>query len=225
MSINTTSGSRASASSTASRPSAACPTTSSLPSCSRTATSDSAYKVSSSTTRTCGVTLVAFPRSGLRPGRQAEDRNLAGSAAESLVRGSPSMDRAAYPRRGRRIPGAKRHISVSTHRHPRRTTVAAVSPIARPAGLAPPDAAFAELYERHASRVFGFCLKWLRSREEAEDAAQTTFFYAWRGLGRGVEPRFESAWLLAIARNVCRSRTDAARRRAGEIAHDPNVLE
>ena len=32
-------------------------------------------------------------------------------------------------------------------------------------------------------------------------------------------------WLLAIARNVCRSRTDAARRRAGEIAHDPNVLE
>ena len=103
--------------------------------------------------------------------------------------------------------------------------MAAVSPIARPAGLAPPDTAFAELYERHASRVFGFCLKWLRSREEAEDAAQTTFFYAWRGLGRGVEPRFESAWLLAIARNVCRSRTDAARRRAGEIAHDPNVLE
>jgi RNA polymerase sigma-70 factor (ECF subfamily) len=103
--------------------------------------------------------------------------------------------------------------------------VAAVSPIARPAGLAPPDTAFAELYERHASRVFGFCLKWLRSREEAEDAAQTTFFYAWRGLGRGVEPRVEAAWLLAIARNVCCSRTDAARRRAGEIAHDPNVLE
>jgi RNA polymerase sigma factor (sigma-70 family) len=103
--------------------------------------------------------------------------------------------------------------------------VAAVSPIARPAGLAPPDTAFADLYERHAGRVFGFCLKWLRSREEAEDAAQTTFFYAWRGLGRGVVPDFESAWLLAIARNVCLSRTDAARRRSVEIAADPSVLE
>jgi RNA polymerase sigma-70 factor, ECF subfamily len=103
--------------------------------------------------------------------------------------------------------------------------VAAVSPIARPTRVTPPDTALAELYERHADRVFGFCLKWLRSREEAEDAVQTTFFYAWRGLGRGVVPELESAWLLAIARNVCRSRTRAARRRAGEIAEDPSVLE
>ena len=49
----------------------------------------------------------------------------------------------------------------------------AVSPI-EPAYAAPPrptpaDTTFEALYEQHSSRVFGYCLKWLRSREEAED--------------------------------------------------------
>ena len=35
----------------------------------------------------------------------------------------------------------------------------------------------------------------------------------------------EQAWLLSIARNVCLSRTDAARRRAVEVAQDPHALE
>lgn len=100
--------------------------------------------------------------------------------------------------------------------------MAAVSPAGT---LAPPDAALAGLYERHADRVFGYCLKWLRSREEAEDAVQTTFLYAMRGLRRGVTPVFEPAWILAIARNVCLNRTASARRRSVEIAHDPHVLE
>jgi RNA polymerase sigma-70 factor, ECF subfamily len=65
----------------------------------------------------------------------------------------------------------------------------------------------------------------LRSREEAEDAAQTTFLYAYRGLDRGVVPTHERGWLLSIARNVCLSRTDAARRRAVEVAQDPHALE
>jgi RNA polymerase sigma-70 factor (ECF subfamily) len=107
--------------------------------------------------------------------------------------------------------------------------MAAVSPAARAQGIAPlsapQDTAFAEFYARHAKRVSGFCLKWLRSREEAEDAVQTTFLYAWRGLDRGVVPTFESAWVLAIARNVCLSLTDAGRRRSAEVARDPHVLE
>jgi RNA polymerase sigma factor (sigma-70 family) len=95
-----------------------------------------------------------------------------------------------------------------------------------PAGtVAASDATLEGLYERHADRVFGYCLKWLRSREEAEDAAQTTFLYAMRGLRRGVKPDFEPAWLLAIARNVCLTRTESSRRRSVEIAHDPHVLE
>jgi RNA polymerase sigma-70 factor (ECF subfamily) len=109
-----------------------------------------------------------------------------------------------------------------------RKTMAAVSPLGRASGVerreAPADA-LTGLYERHASRVLQYCLNWLRSREEAEDAAQTTFLYAYRALDRGVVPTHERPWLLSIARNVCLTRTDAARRRAVEVAQDPHVLE
>jgi RNA polymerase sigma factor (sigma-70 family) len=98
----------------------------------------------------------------------------------------------------------------------------AVSPLG-PSALA--DEAFEALYEQYSSRVFGYCLKWLRSREEAEDAVQTTFLYAMRGLRRGVVPKLHEAWLLAIARNVCRSRTEATRRRAVEVARSPQLIE
>ena len=100
-------------------------------------------------------------------------------------------------------------------------TMAAVSPVGRDAAAD----ALTGLYERHAGGVFQFCLRWLRSREEAEDAAQTTFLYAFRGLDRGVVPALERPWLLSIARNVCLSRSDAARRRAVEVAQDPHTLE
>ena len=60
------------------------------------------------------------------------------------------------------------------------------------------------LYEKHGQRVFTFCYSRLRNREEAQDAAQTTFIYVMRSLRRGVEPEFELAWLLKIAFNVCR---------------------
>jgi RNA polymerase sigma-70 factor, ECF subfamily len=106
--------------------------------------------------------------------------------------------------------------------------MAAVSPVGRASGVERRDApgdALTGLYERHASRVFHYCLNWLRSREEAEDAAQTTFLYAYRGLDRGVVPAHERPWLLSIARNVCLSRSDAARRRGVEVAQDPHSLE
>jgi RNA polymerase sigma-70 factor (ECF subfamily) len=106
--------------------------------------------------------------------------------------------------------------------------MAAVSPLGRASGVEPrsaPADALTGLYERHASRIFQYCLNWLRSREEAEDAAQTTFLYAYRGLDRGVVPVHERPWLLSIARNVCLSRTDAARRRAVEVAQDPHAIE
>jgi RNA polymerase sigma factor (sigma-70 family) len=83
----------------------------------------------------------------------------------------------------------------------------------------------AQLYERHSDLVYRYCLRMLSSREEAEDATQTTFFQAVRALRRGVVPNFEQAWLLTIARNECKSRYRAsARRRACELAHDPQTL-
>lgn len=74
--------------------------------------------------------------------------------------------------------------------------------------------------------MFRFCLGRLRSREEAEDARQTTFLYACRALRRGVVPVSESSWLLKIAENVCKSRhRDARRRFAVEVAEDPETLQ
>jgi RNA polymerase sigma-70 factor (ECF subfamily) len=69
------------------------------------------------------------------------------------------------------------------------------------------------LYQRHASRIFAFCLSRLGNREEAEDATQTTFLNAFRSLQGGVEPRFELAWLFRIAENACRDRRKSAWRR------------
>ena len=82
------------------------------------------------------------------------------------------------------------------------------------------------LYERHSSRIFGFCLSRLGSREEAEDAVQTTFLNAQRGLGRGVVPDYELAWLFKIAQNVCHNRHQSAQRRGRvEAAQDLDALQ
>jgi len=89
-----------------------------------------------------------------------------------------------------------------------------------------PADATRELYERHSSRIFGFCLSRLGSHEEAEDALQTTFLNVQRGLGRGVVPEYELAWLFKIAQNVCHNRHQSARRRGRvEAAHDLDALQ
>ena len=69
------------------------------------------------------------------------------------------------------------------------------------------------LYERHAARIHGYCLHQLGSREEAEDAVQTTFMNAFRALRKGVVPEAEAAWLFKIAENVCLSRRRSSWRR------------
>ena len=89
-----------------------------------------------------------------------------------------------------------------------------------------PADATRQLYERHSSRIFGFCLSRLGSREEAEDAVQTTFLNAQRGLGRGVVPEYELAWLFKIAQNVCHNRHQSSRRRGRvEATHDLDALQ
>jgi len=89
--------------------------------------------------------------------------------------------------------------------------VATVPSIGR---AAPPEAeATRDLYEQYAPQVFRFCLHQLGSREEAEDAVQSTFLNAFRGLKRGVVPELEAAWLFKIAHNVCLSRRRSTWRR------------
>jgi RNA polymerase sigma-70 factor, ECF subfamily len=82
------------------------------------------------------------------------------------------------------------------------------------------------LYERHADRVFGFCRRRLRSQQEAEDAAQTTFLQAFRALQRGAVPVSETAWLFKIAENVCHSvhRTNG-RRSERELIGGAEIIE
>jgi RNA polymerase sigma-70 factor (ECF subfamily) len=99
---------------------------------------------------------------------------------------------------------------------------------AHPAAAAEPRSANAAalLYRNHAARVFRFCLRFLRNRQDAEDAVQTTFLRAHGALERGTVPDVEEAWLLGIARNVCLSQVESSRRRgAHEVGCEPTSLE
>lgn len=89
--------------------------------------------------------------------------------------------------------------------------------------VAPGADAAGDLYERYSAQIFGYCLHQLGSREEAEDAVQTTFMNAFRGLSRGIVPELESAWLFKIAHNVCLSRRRSSWRRGKVEA--PNNFE
>ena len=83
----------------------------------------------------------------------------------------------------------------------------------------------AALYEEYSGRIYGYCLRRLPSREEAEDAVQHTFMNAVRGLRQGVVPRSEAAWLFKIAENVCRERNRSAwRRNRLELVQDPDDM-
>jgi RNA polymerase sigma factor (sigma-70 family) len=105
--------------------------------------------------------------------------------------------------------------------------MAAVPAIGRAAkverSVAPESDATRDLYERFSAQIMGYCLHQLGSREEAEDAVQTTFMNAFRGLQRGIVPQVESAWLFKIAHNVCLSRRRSTWRRGRVEA--PNNLE
>jgi RNA polymerase sigma-70 factor (ECF subfamily) len=91
------------------------------------------------------------------------------------------------------------------------------------ATVAPETAAAHALFERYSGPLYAFCLRRLGSREEAEDAVQSTFLNALRALDRGVRPQAESAWLYKIADNVClTSRRSFSRRRRVEL---PSGLE
>jgi RNA polymerase sigma-70 factor (ECF subfamily) len=82
-----------------------------------------------------------------------------------------------------------------------------------------------DLYERYYDRIYGYCLYQLGSREEAEDVAQTTFMWAFRGLRRGIVPRAEASWLFTIAQNACRARhRTRGRRREREVLSDPMLM-
>ena len=91
---------------------------------------------------------------------------------------------------------------------------------------APGSDATQRLYEQYSRQIHAYCLHQLGNREEAEDATQSTFLNAFRGLQRGVRPEFEMAWLYKIAHNVCLTRQrSSSRRRRVESPGDIDALQ
>ena len=83
-----------------------------------------------------------------------------------------------------------------------------------------------DLYRQYGKQIYAYCLHQLRSREEAEDAVQTTFLNAFRGLQRGTTTSFEQAWLYKIAQNVCIARRSSSGRRLKlETPDDFEILQ
>lgn len=64
-------------------------------------------------------------------------------------------------------------------------------------------AAFEALYDRHVAALLSYCFFLLGSREDAEDAVQTTFASAYGALLRDERHVEARPWLFAIARNTC----------------------
>jgi len=78
------------------------------------------------------------------------------------------------------------------------------------------DRAFESLYRLNRPVIYAYALSRLRNPADAEDVTQTTFLNAYTALHRGVTPRDDLQWLIAIARNVCRDRFRDAKRRPQE---------
>jgi RNA polymerase sigma-70 factor, ECF subfamily len=75
------------------------------------------------------------------------------------------------------------------------------------------EAAFAELYDRHAPLVFGLACRILGQKQEAEDVLQQVFFFLWEKAASYDAARSPvPAWLSVIARSRC---LDRLRRRKG----------
>ncbi|MGD9644600.1 MAG: sigma-70 family RNA polymerase sigma factor [Pirellulales bacterium] len=62
--------------------------------------------------------------------------------------------------------------------------------------------AFAAFYDRHAPRVFGLLMRWLRVRDDAEDTLQEIFWQVWR-CAKQYDPNRAApeAWLVLLARS------------------------
>lgn len=81
-----------------------------------------------------------------------------------------------------------------------------------------PGLALRELHDEYSHRIYSYTLSMLRSREDAEDAVQTTFMNAFGSLQAGRAPQQEASWLFRIARNVCLNRIRTQQRKpAGSL--------
>ena len=83
--------------------------------------------------------------------------------------------------------------------------------------------AFAELYKRTSSKLFGVCLRMLRDRGEAEEVLQETYTAVWRRAGSFDASRASAiTWLVTLSRNKA---IDRLRQHREELLDDPSKLD
>ncbi|TWU41526.1 ECF RNA polymerase sigma factor SigW [Novipirellula aureliae] len=86
-----------------------------------------------------------------------------------------------------------------------------------------PDA-FEQLVARYHSLVFGICMRFLRHRQDAEDATQETFSRLAKHLSKWDSGRPFEPWLKAIAGNRCRTyRSRFQNREMLPLTQDPSA--
>ncbi|HEY0802602.1 MAG TPA: sigma-70 family RNA polymerase sigma factor [Steroidobacteraceae bacterium] len=83
--------------------------------------------------------------------------------------------------------------------------------------------AFAELYKRTSSVLFGVCLRMLHDRGEAEEVLQETYTAVWRRAA-GFDAKKGSAitWLITLSRNKA---IDRLRQHREELLDDSSALD
>jgi len=84
-------------------------------------------------------------------------------------------------------------------------------------------AAFSSLYNATSAKLFGFWLRILKNRVEAEDALQDVFVKAWqKSSGYAVNGYSPMTWLITVARNLAIDRLRARKTPTKNIddAHD-----
>lgn len=83
--------------------------------------------------------------------------------------------------------------------------------------------AFAELYKRTSSKLFGVCLRMLRDRGEAEEVLQETYTTVWRRADSFDAGRASAiTWLVTLSRNKA---IDRLRQHREELMDDPARLD
>ena len=83
--------------------------------------------------------------------------------------------------------------------------------------------AFAELYKRTSSKLFGVCLRMLRDRGEAEEVLQETYTAVWRRAGSFDASRASAiTWLITLSRNKA---IDRLRQHREDLLDDPSKLD
>jgi RNA polymerase sigma factor (sigma-70 family) len=83
--------------------------------------------------------------------------------------------------------------------------------------------AFAELYKRTSSKLFGVCLRMLRDRGEAEEVLQETYTAVWRRAASFDATRASAiTWLVTLSRNKA---IDRLRQHREVLLDDPKSLD